>query len=95
MISISWPSCLSLWSYTYDFQDFVRQISEINIFGTATEKERGRHIYVLIDGHVLFLKHPTKLSEAKLNFTFFNLLYFLDVFAIVYVFTINIKWNGD
>ena len=72
----------------------MRQFSEINIFGTATEKERGRHIYVLIDGHVLFLKRPTKFPDAKVNFTFFNLLYFLDVFAIVYVFTININWNG-
>ena len=44
----------------------MRQFSEINIFGTATEKERGRHIYVLMDGHVLFLKHPNELFEAKL-----------------------------
>ena len=30
-----------------------------------TEKE-GRHVHVLMDGHVLFMKHPNKLTEAKL-----------------------------
>ena len=66
VIASSWPQCLSLWSYVYGFQDFVRRFSKTNIFGTATEKERGRHIYVLMEGHVLFLKHPNKLFEAKL-----------------------------
>ena len=47
-------------------QDFVRLFSKTYIFGTATEKERGHHIYVLMGGHVLFLKHPNELSEAKL-----------------------------
>ena len=58
------------------FQDLMRQFSETNIFGTATEKERGRHIYVLMEGHVLFLKHPNKLFEAKLwTYLFFNLFF--------------------
>ena len=57
------------------------------IFGTATEKDRGRHIYVLMDGQLLFLKHPNKLFEVKLwTLLFFNLFYFLEVFATVYVF---------
>ena len=47
-------------------QDFVRLFSKTNIFGTVAEKERRRHIYVLMDGHVLLLKHPNKLFEAKL-----------------------------
>ena len=64
----------------------MRQFSRINIFGTVTEKEQGRHIYALMDVHVLFLKHPNKLFEAKLNFTFFNFLYFLEIFATVYLF---------
>ena len=47
--------------------------SKVNIFGTATEKEWGRHVHVLMDGHVLFLKHTNKLLESKhfVNFTFF------------------------
>ena len=53
-----------LWSYVYGFQDLVRRFSKPNIFGTA--KERGCHIYVLMHGHALFLKHPDKLFEAKL-----------------------------
>ena len=47
-------------------QDFVRLFSKTYIFGTATEKERGQHIYVLMGGHALFLKHPNELFEAKL-----------------------------
>ena len=53
-------------SYVYGFQDFVRGFSKTNIFGVPTEKERGRHVYVLTDGHILFLKHPNKLFEGKL-----------------------------
>ena len=53
-------------SYVYGFQDSVRGFSKTNISGTPTEKERGRHVYVLADGHVLFLKHPNKLFEGKL-----------------------------
>ena len=52
--------------YVYGFQDFVPRFSKIKIFETATKKERGRNIYALMDGHVLFLKHPNKLFEAKL-----------------------------
>ena len=57
-------------------QDFVRLFSKTYIFGTATEKERGHHIYVLMGGHVLFLKHPNELSEAKL-WTLFFLIFFI------------------
>ena len=71
VISSSWPPWLSLWSYVNGFQDLVRRFSKPNIFGTATEKERGRHIYVLMHGHALFLKHPDKLFEAKLSTYFF------------------------
>ena len=53
-------------SYVYGFQDSVRGFSKTNISETPTEKERGRHVYVLADGHVLFLKHPNKLFEGKL-----------------------------
>ena len=44
----------------------MRRFSKINIFGIATEKERGRHVSILMDGHVLFLNHPNKLIAAKL-----------------------------
>ena len=38
--------------YVYSFQDFVRRFSKTNIFRTATEKERERHIYVHVTGTV-------------------------------------------
>ena len=40
----------------------------------VTEKELGRSAHVLMDSHVLFLKHSNKLFVAKLfvNFTFFH-----------------------
>ena len=44
----------------------MRQFSKTNIFEIVTETERGRHVYVLMDGHVLFLNHPNKLIAAKL-----------------------------
>ena len=75
-------------SYVYGLQNFALWFSEANIFRAVTEKVRGRLDYVLMDGHVLFLKQPNKLFEAKLfvNFTFFHLFYFLEVFATIYVF---------
>ena len=53
---------------------FSLSFPKTNVFGRATEKEWGRHVYVLMDGHVLFLKYPNKLFEPKLfvNFTFFS-----------------------
>ena len=47
--------------------DFLNQIF------LEQKKERGRHIYVLMHGHALFLKHPDKLFEAKL-WTYFFLI---------------------
>ena len=92
VISNSWPPCLCLWSYVYGFQDFVHRFSKINIFGTATEKELRRHIYVLMDVHVMSLKHPNKLFEAKLWTLLFLICFIFERFSRT-CFTINIKWN--
>ena len=58
----------------------VFRFSKTNVFGTATEKERGRHFHVLMDGHVLFLKHINKLFEAKLFVSFAFFVLFSRVF---------------
>ena len=51
----------------------VFRFSKTDVIGTAREKERERHVHVLMDGHVLFLKHLNKLFEAKLfvSYAFF------------------------
>ena len=94
MISSSW-----LKFYVYGFQDLTGLFSKVNIFGTATEKEWGRHVHVLMDGHVLFLKHTNKLLESKhfVNFTFFFSLVlvsrgFRDGLHVSQL-TINAKWR--
>ena len=58
----------------------VFRFSETNMFETTSEKEHGRH--------VMFLQRLNKLFEVKqfANFAFFLLLYFLEVFATVYMF---------
>ena len=68
------------------FQGLMPWFSKTNIFETAAEKERGRLVYVLMDGQ----KHFNKLFEAKL-WTFFILFYWLEVLAMVMCFTFNIK----
>ena len=51
----------------------VFRFSKTDIIGMAREKKRGRHVHVLMDGHVLFLKHLDKLFAAKLfvSYAFF------------------------
>ena len=65
--------------------DFLKQI--------FSEQQLKKNIDITImfswtTRHVLFLNYPNKLFEAKLfvNFTFFNLFYFLEIFTTVYVF---------
>ena len=63
----------------------------------TTENKRGRSVHVLIDGHVLFLKHTNKLFEVKLfvNFTSFFSLAYLDIFATFYVFHNGHKMEAE
>ena len=48
------------------FSGFGCLFFKTNIFRIATEKERGRYAHVLMNSHVLLLKHPNNLFEAKL-----------------------------
>ena len=66
------------------FQGLMPWFSKTNIFETAAEKERGRLVYVLMDGQ----KHFNKLFESKLFVNFFHFVLLIRGFGDGYVFHI-------